>query len=194
MEQLKKGDVRKKQILEVASALIRKRGFDAVSVSDIANEAEISVGGLYRHFKAKTDLLVMACENINAESQAAIETAIASGETVTAKLEGAIREYWSYCYLHSDLIHMTYVEFRSLPAEAQKRYRDREAAISNLFRDVIRAGVLVGEFRSVDDRIMATEIIFLSHMTAFKRWALRPADPASVGEEHVQLFLSRLRN
>ena len=193
MELLRKGNRRKQHILDIASSLIRRRGFEALSVSDIAREAGISVGGLYRHFSTKTDLLVLACENINAESQAAIEVAIASGTTVTAKLEGAIREYWAYCHAHADLIHLTYVEFRSLPAEAQKRFRDRESAIADLLRDVIRAGMLVGEFRPVDDRVMATEIIFLSHMTAFKRWALRPADPAVVSEEHVQLFLSRLR-
>jgi AcrR family transcriptional regulator len=190
---LRKGERRKKQILQASLRLIKKRGFECLSVNDIADDIGISVGGLYRHIRTKTDLLVLACESINADSKNAILNAISARKTATEKLAAGMRVYWTYCYEHADLIRMTYLEFRCLPRDAQERYRDRETEIVGLFQDIIRAGVIMNEFRRVDDKIIATEIVFLSHISSFKKWALRAMDPKALLMEHIQLFLSRLR-
>lgn len=46
----------KKRILYVALELFSKRGYDAVSVSDIASKIGITKGALYRHYKNKRDI------------------------------------------------------------------------------------------------------------------------------------------
>ena len=40
--------------------LIVERGFDSLSVNELAQRCGISVGGMYRHIRTKTDVLVMA--------------------------------------------------------------------------------------------------------------------------------------
>ena len=47
---------REQRILDVAADLIVHYGFDKTTVSDIANEAGISKGAIYLHFKSKDDL------------------------------------------------------------------------------------------------------------------------------------------
>ena len=48
---------REQRILDVASTLIVRYGYDKTSVSDIAKEAGISKGAVYLHFESKDELL-----------------------------------------------------------------------------------------------------------------------------------------
>lgn len=51
-------DQREERILDAAAVLIVRYGFDKTTVSDIAEEAGISKGAIYLHFKSKEDLFV----------------------------------------------------------------------------------------------------------------------------------------
>ena len=48
------------RIVEGASRLMRERGVRSTSVADAMNEAGLTHGGFYRHFKTKDDLVVEA--------------------------------------------------------------------------------------------------------------------------------------
>lgn len=53
---------RKEQILEAAKRLFQERGFLNVTMSDIAEAAELSIGSLYLYFKNKEDIYAgLAC-------------------------------------------------------------------------------------------------------------------------------------
>ncbi len=51
-------EARRKQIISVAADLMAQKGFYATTMPDIATAAGLSVGGLYRHFASKADLIV----------------------------------------------------------------------------------------------------------------------------------------
>jgi AcrR family transcriptional regulator len=51
-------EIRQAQLLESAAKLIAVKGLAATTMPQIAAHAELSVGGLYRHFKSKSDLVV----------------------------------------------------------------------------------------------------------------------------------------
>jgi len=184
---------RRRQLAQVAVRLIEKRGFQALSVNEVAQEAGISVGGMYRYIRTKTDLLVMACEDIFDVLRDGVIEAVRTEQGLENKLAAAIRAYWLGSQEQANLIRLTYREYRSLPPKEQDRYKNQELAIAGVFRDLIRAGIIADEFRPADDRILAHEIIFLSHMGAFKGWALQDSSPDALLEEHVELFMSRLR-
>ena len=50
-------DSKKKQILDSASHLFTTQGFERTSISQIVNEAKVSKGLVYHHFKNKEELL-----------------------------------------------------------------------------------------------------------------------------------------
>lgn len=185
---------RRRDLAKVTVRLIEERGFEALSVSEIAEEAGISVGGMYRYIRTKTDLLVLACEDIFGGLREKIFEAVAAEEGISKKLSAAMQVYWRSCHDRPSLIRLTYREYRSLPPEAKDLYKQRELEIAEVFRDIIRAGRMTGEFRAVDDRVVAHEILFLSHMSMFKGWALLEIDPDRLLAEHIELFISRLRN
>ena len=47
---------RKEEILTVALHLFARDGYEAVSVSQIAGELDMTKGALYRHYKSKRDI------------------------------------------------------------------------------------------------------------------------------------------
>lgn len=55
---IKKGDRTKRRISEAAQRLFATKGFAKVTMQDICNEANISRGGLYRHFDSTTEIFI----------------------------------------------------------------------------------------------------------------------------------------
>jgi TetR/AcrR family transcriptional regulator, cholesterol catabolism regulator len=184
---------RRHHLSQVVMQLIQERGFDAVSVNEVAARAEMSIGGLYRHIDTKNDLLEMVCDEIN---DRLIEDMVAAAEAahgVKDKLQAAIQTYWERHWDAAPSILVAYREYQSLGEAAKKRYTAEERKIAEFFGDLIRAGVAVGEFRKVDDRLLAHEIILLAHMRALKGWVFEGRTRAFVQAEHLDLILSRLR-
>ena len=58
---MKKGDLRRGQILDCAEKLFFERGYDRTSVQDILNALNISKGGFYHYFDAKESVLRELC-------------------------------------------------------------------------------------------------------------------------------------
>jgi TetR/AcrR family transcriptional repressor of nem operon len=70
----------REKIVEVAAALFRADGIDAVSVADVMGEVGLTVGGFYKHFESKDALVAEAIERAAIEStldgRAGIDAAI----------------------------------------------------------------------------------------------------------------------
>ena len=78
----------REKIVEVASTLFRKHGFDGIGVADIMKAAGLTHGGFYGHFESKDDLAAEACAR--ALSREWWKEAIAAGG-----LETIVRGYLS---------------------------------------------------------------------------------------------------
>src|SRR6266508_7052874 len=86
---------RKKQrtrelIAETAQRLFRERGFDAVSVAEVAREAEVAEKTVFNYFPTKEDLFYSRLEQFEEELLAAIRER-EKGQSVI----GAFREFIS---------------------------------------------------------------------------------------------------
>ncbi len=61
---------RARRIVETAVLLAEKGGFEAVRLRDVASQAGVALGTLYRHFRSKEDLLMAA---LSLEAEALLE-------------------------------------------------------------------------------------------------------------------------
>jgi AcrR family transcriptional regulator len=184
---------RRRMLTQVVSELIKERGYAAISVNEVAERASLSVGGLYRHIGTKSDLLEMVCDEINLDLLEEMKVAAVKQRGVAAKLKAAIQVYWLRHWDTSAAILVTYREYPSFSTEAKKRYREEERRIAEFLADLIRAGSLAEEFREADDRLLAYEIILLSHMRALKGYTYEGRDRDAVLAEFLELIFSRLR-
>lgn len=60
---MKKGELKKTQILETAEFLFVERGYERTSIQDILDALSLSKGGFYHHFPSKEAILLEICEN-----------------------------------------------------------------------------------------------------------------------------------
>ena len=58
----KKPELRRQELIDVASALFAERGYEAVSVRDILNVVDGAPGMFYYYFKSKQDIYIAAME------------------------------------------------------------------------------------------------------------------------------------
>ena len=58
----KKPEIRRQELIDVASALFAERGYEAVSVRDILNVVDGAPGMFYYYFKSKQDIYIAAME------------------------------------------------------------------------------------------------------------------------------------
>jgi TetR/AcrR family transcriptional repressor of nem operon len=50
----------RERVIDAAAALFRERGIDGIGIADVMDAAGLTVGGFYRQFKSKDDLVVQA--------------------------------------------------------------------------------------------------------------------------------------
>lgn len=87
-----------KLILECAVALIARQGSDAMRMSEVAQNAGISIGALYQYFPDKTAIVRMLAQRYNQEARVCIEQGLAQAETLPqlmAAFNTLIDEYYA---------------------------------------------------------------------------------------------------
>jgi AcrR family transcriptional regulator len=80
-------DERTRRIVETATALAEKGGFEAVRLRDVAAQAGVALGTLYRRFRSKEDLLLAALELAMREHEANLYAAPPEGETALLRVD-----------------------------------------------------------------------------------------------------------
>jgi len=88
---------RVENILQCAISLIAKNGSDAMRMSELAQEAGVSIGSLYQYFPDKAAIIQTLTERYNAESRDCIKAAldpVATVEELQTAFAALIDEYY----------------------------------------------------------------------------------------------------
>ena len=80
------------RILSAAESLIREKGFDGTSVSEIASRADVSVGSFYARFRSKESLLQCLDERIWKESREKWDDLLSPNRWEGALIEDVVTE------------------------------------------------------------------------------------------------------
>lgn len=171
-------------ILEAASNLFIKRGFDGTTMQDIAQELDISRSALYYYFKNKEEILASLTEGLTIAAQQ-----LASQVVEQAKApDEALREL---VHQHAKLILHRPVQFRvvdqaegSLPEKQRKIAESARRVLLQKFTEVVQRGIDSGAFRMVNARVAAFSIIGMCNWTA---WWFK-ADGAKSAEEIADMM------
>lgn len=71
-------DARRHQLLDLAEALFTERGYEGVSIEDIAREADVTRPVIYKHFDGKDDLFVACVQRAREQFEADLIRAVAA--------------------------------------------------------------------------------------------------------------------
>ena len=146
------------KILKTARQLLPKYGYNGISIRAIAMRAKLSTGAIYFHFKNKKEIYKTICfEAIEMLIEKFID-GIKSRNTPSQKLISTFDSYIKFFYENRDYynILMEYrANFHPEHNDENDEIMRKMSGMYKLMEETIRMGILEGEFREVDPRMLA---------------------------------------
>ncbi|GIG28753.1 TetR/AcrR family transcriptional regulator [Cellulomonas marina] len=128
--------------------LMAERGFDAVTLAEIAAEAGVGRTAVYNHFTDKESLLVGFITHETELFVADLRAALAGLEDPTERLRAYVRQQ---VQLTREYHLAPGPELRSvLSRETQARVREHVVMVERILRDVLAEGIASGAFPDQD--------------------------------------------
>jgi AcrR family transcriptional regulator len=166
---------RRRQVLDAAVKVMGKTGFHQMSMQDLAAEANVSVGLIYKYFGGKEDLLLATIVRIQDAFRDQLAPVMeAAGNDIVERLAAGIRRYIEIVDENLDAVVLTYRESRTLDAAGRAQIKDLEIATAAPLRAAIEVGIGEGIFRDAEVDLVVFDIMLLAHGWALKHWHFGP--------------------
>jgi AcrR family transcriptional regulator len=174
---------RVQRILAAATELIAKGGSDALRMSEVAEQARISIGSLYQYFADRNALVRALAERFQAESRNCIEAGLAKAKDISG-----------FGDAFGDLIDIYYGLFLAEPVmrdiwaamQADRNLREAELAESRV-NGALVAGVLLRLKPKADEQALAAKA-FLVMQLGEATMRLAVSVPRAEGDRLVETY------
>jgi AcrR family transcriptional regulator len=183
------------RIIASAVALFAEQGFDATTVQQVVDRAEVTKGALYHYFDAKDDLLYEIYHALIGTQNADLDEIVARGlgasETVRAILVNVV----SSTIDRLAEAAVFYREAHKLDAERMAAFRADRRRYHESFRAVIADGQASGEFAAVvpPDTVVQIAMGVVNQLPVWYR-PDGPKSAADLGNEIADFVLAALRS
>ncbi|MEW5735023.1 MAG: TetR/AcrR family transcriptional regulator [Thermodesulfobacteriota bacterium] len=156
-----------RKILKVAARLFAKKGYEKVSIEEIAWRLQLTKGSLYHYFKSKEEVLFLIQMDSLTFGITAQTRVLSSPAEPAAKLSEAISTHVAIITKEEVAGALKQQELILPPPMREKviAARDRYEAI---FSEIIREGVEQGVFSTPDIRL--SSIAILSMLNGIAKW------------------------
>jgi AcrR family transcriptional regulator len=179
----------KQLIRQAARSLFAERGYNAISMRDIAQIVGKQPGGIYNHFKSKQAILVDLMQDNLQRAYEAVIAPIEEDTPPSERLERFVRNHVTYNIANPDDIFIAYMELRSLEPEGEALVMEARNTYERALRRILRDGLEDGSFLIRDPAIHARSILsMLGGVTVWFRQT-GPQTPHDVAESYVQAAL-----
>lgn len=149
------------RILNTATQLFAELGYDAVSMSAVAEKAGVSKANIFHHFNTKQDLYIAVITSACAQATSLLENLKIATSSFAERLEQFSRHHTEKIFQHQQAM-------RLLIRELLENNPDRTPLLANTIItenferlvDIVRNGQKAGQFRQdIDPALLATLII-----------------------------------
>lgn len=161
---------RRKQIIDAATKLLGSRGFHQMSISDLAREANISVGTIYQYVKNKEDILVLVMRDIMDGYRDNVPRAM---EGIDDPLDRLSAGFAAYCRVVDGRRAGTVLGYRessTLGKTALREMKRLEEETTGLLVTCLRDCVEAKILHEHDSDTLAWDLTLLAHMWSLKHW------------------------
>jgi len=147
-----KTEAKERAILDAAAKVFAMKPFHGVLIDEIASDAGIGKGTIYRYFETKDELYFATTLHILDQLAEALAEALVLEKSATKRLERIAQEclrfYWERRFL------FPYLETDGMPGRREELLRRRES-ILRFAQEAILSGIEQRELRGIDARIGA---------------------------------------
>ena len=155
--------------LTFGARLFSERGYEAVTLRDICEEAHVSKGAIYHHFASKEALLAEIIVSALQLLLDHIERPNRDGQTASDCLRGFIISQADFFETHTAGFRVAMARFASVSdAKAQSRIDGLRRTYVRFVRALFANGIAAGEFTDVDVRAATRMVLAILYWLA--RW------------------------
>ncbi|MCF8142753.1 MAG: TetR/AcrR family transcriptional regulator [Deltaproteobacteria bacterium] len=170
LDQIANADRVRKKIIDAASALYVKKGFNATSIQEISEASGVSLPVTYHYVKQKSAIMRMIMEDVLNIFRENLLRMIHGIEDPIEKLTIAGRLYFKVVDQQREKALLIYQKSNSLDKASKARIMELEVEVSKIFGEMIQEGIDLGVFKKVDVDLAAYNIIIAAHMWVLKHW------------------------
>jgi AcrR family transcriptional regulator len=181
---------RMEQTLSVARALFAERGYNAVTMDEVAAKVGVTKPLLYNYFGNKESLYIACMERAGDALTSTIGSAVAKTETPAEALRAGMHSF--FAFLDSDRAAWTVLFDETLPGggEIADRVAVYRGQIGDLVADAMLEQIPPRLQRAARDRVEALSAAVLGAAEALAHWWLR--NPAMSAEETAELLVTTI--
>lgn len=165
---------RTKEILTAAAELFGERGYEAVSLEDVAERLDVTKGSLYYYFSSKDELGTAAIEFLGNEWNDRLLN-LPDTDSPTERLRALLRQHISIAVREYPGALRLFLLPRAWPAGLATRIKDLRRRHDQIFRAVIEEGLAAGEFAVVT--VDTTLQCMHAAMSQAPTWSAHLAEP-----------------
>lgn len=144
-----KREATRQDILAAAGILFMKKGYDATSVDDIADAANVAKGTLYYHFKSKDEVLLGLSIGYLKRLNETVDMRLEKGESPVDVLVDSLKTLARETQLYKDLSrHFFLAWFSQMRDQIDCSYESDPSSLPNIISKIIRAAQEKGEIDS----------------------------------------------
>lgn len=164
---------RREQIVRAAVKLFSEQGYFVTTIQQIAREAGISVGLVYRYFREKDDVLFLSLKDVLETYEREIPLALEGIEHPLERLRAALAAYCRVVDRLREATALTYRSTKSLRAERRRYIKEGETRTNRLLERCLRACLAAGYMVPVNQQLLVYQYVHFAHAWALKSWAFR---------------------
>ena len=156
-----KNKTTKNKILDAAFNVFVRNGFNDTTMSHIVRESGLSKGAIYHHYNSKKDLFISLIDHWEVYSFPDFYSGDNVGETATKTLQ-RFADVVFKTFNEKPHIFLAEIEFWALAnkdEEINARSKVLYDKILKLFELVLQKGIRNNEFKKIDTRIIAIELL-----------------------------------
>lgn len=166
---------RRRQVLDAAVTVMQRTGFHQMSMQSLADEADVSVGLIYKYFGGKEDILLATIVAILDSFRDQLDPAMdAAGDDDVERLAAGFRRYVEIVDENLDAVVLTYRESRTLDPAGREQIKELEVGTGAPLRRTIEAGIAAKAMNDLDPDLVVFDMMMLAHAWALKHWHFGP--------------------
>ncbi|MBV1923178.1 MAG: TetR/AcrR family transcriptional regulator [Flavobacteriaceae bacterium] len=154
-----KVSVRKREIIKVASQLFKDKGYNAVSMRDIALELGIKAASLYNHIEGKQEILSILVLDLAKEFTLGMNKIASSELSPTQKIEQLIEMHIDITVTQSEALAALNNDWMHLEGEDLKSFIEMRDDYEENFRSIIKAGIANKEIKNYHPEVILFSIL-----------------------------------
>lgn len=164
----KKNSPRKEIILEKAAQLFRKKGFNATSMRDLAENVGVEAASLYNHIRSKEEILQEICFRVANKFMANIDEVNAKDISALAKVEAILRFNIRQMIHHYEEVYVSDREWKHLTDPYLSNLKNQRRIYRQRIASIIEEGIRNGEIKKID---APTAVLIMLHaVSGIESW------------------------